>query len=277
MTDAADTSAESAGSPDLVGRLSPSRASDFMTCPLLYRFRTIDRLPEPASKAMAKGTLVHLVLERLFDAHHDERTLDHAHGLVAGAWDELADRPEYAEILPTLEVDDWLRSTQDLITRYFQMEDPRAVSPTHREAPVEFQVADDLVLRGLVDRIDVHPNGDTVIVDYKTGKAPSPQYEQKAMFQMRFYALVLWRTTGVLPMSLRLMYLADGQSLVDTPNADDLLATQRKVLALWEAIRSAHAKEDFRPRPSALCKWCNFAHLCPSHDGTPPPFPQPRT
>ena len=26
--------------------LSPSRAADFKTCPLLYRFRTIDRIPE---------------------------------------------------------------------------------------------------------------------------------------------------------------------------------------------------------------------------------------
>ncbi|MFD0788030.1 PD-(D/E)XK nuclease family protein, partial [Micromonospora azadirachtae] len=26
--------------------LSPSRAADFKTCPLLYRFRSIDRLPE---------------------------------------------------------------------------------------------------------------------------------------------------------------------------------------------------------------------------------------
>ncbi len=47
--------------------LSPSRAADFMTCPLLYRFRVVDRLPEPPSPAAARGTLVHAVLERLFD------------------------------------------------------------------------------------------------------------------------------------------------------------------------------------------------------------------
>jgi len=34
-----------------IGSLSPSRASDFKTCPLLYRFRSIDRLPEPPSPA----------------------------------------------------------------------------------------------------------------------------------------------------------------------------------------------------------------------------------
>src|SRR5690606_16258816 len=48
--------------------LSPSRASDFMRCPLLYRFRVIDRLPEKPTEAATRGTLVHAVLERLFDA-----------------------------------------------------------------------------------------------------------------------------------------------------------------------------------------------------------------
>ena len=36
-------------------------------CPLLYRFRVIDRLPAPPSHAAARGTLVHAVLERLFE------------------------------------------------------------------------------------------------------------------------------------------------------------------------------------------------------------------
>src|ERR1700723_4413401 len=54
--------------------LSPSRAGDFMTCPLLYRFRVIDRLPEPPSPAAARGTLVHAVLEHLFNRPAPERT-----------------------------------------------------------------------------------------------------------------------------------------------------------------------------------------------------------
>ena len=47
--------------------LSPSRAADFKQCPLLFRFRTIDRLEGPPSPAAARGTLVHAVLEHLFD------------------------------------------------------------------------------------------------------------------------------------------------------------------------------------------------------------------
>ena len=48
--------------PQRTAALSPSRAADFMVCPLLYRFRVIDRLPSPPSHAAARGTLVHAVL-----------------------------------------------------------------------------------------------------------------------------------------------------------------------------------------------------------------------
>ena len=217
---------------------------------------------------------MHLVLERLFDAAADERTLEHAQSLVAGAWETLAENPDYSAQVSADDESAWLAEAEGLVAKYFHMEDPSQVHPQHRESPVEFQVADDLVLRGLVDRMDVDADGRVVIVDYKTGRAPSQDYEHKAMFQMRFYALVVWRQTGVIPSELRLMYLADGQMLTDRPSQDDLLATQRRVLALWEAIKGAHRAGEFRPRPSVLCRWCHFMPLCPAHDGTAPPLPR---
>ncbi|MGF7238036.1 MAG: RecB family exonuclease, partial [Frankia sp.] len=78
--------------PAITGSLSPSRASDFMTCPLRYRFRVIDRLPEPPSPAATRGTVVHTVLERLFDLPPAERTLPAAAALVAPAWNEVVER-----------------------------------------------------------------------------------------------------------------------------------------------------------------------------------------
>src|SRR4051795_6675080 len=78
--------------------LSPSRAADFKTCPLLYRFRTIDRLPERRSPAAVRGTLVHTVLERLYDLPARERTAEAARELVAPAWEELRADPEVAEL-----------------------------------------------------------------------------------------------------------------------------------------------------------------------------------
>src|SRR3569623_546735 len=67
---------------DVLGALSPSRASDFMTCPLLYRYRTIDKLPEEPSVDALRGTVVHKVLEDLFDLPAPSRTPDRARALL---------------------------------------------------------------------------------------------------------------------------------------------------------------------------------------------------
>ena len=270
----ATTTSAGTGLVPLTGRLSPTRASDFTTCPLLYRFRSIDRLPEPPTRAMAKGTLVHLVLERLFESEQGIRTVPFAHSLISDAWDSLCTQnSDYAHLIDDADRGPWFAEVEQLLTKYFGMEDPQSVEPHRRESPVEFQVTDELLLRGLVDRIDVDDDGNYIVVDYKTGKAPRPNYEQKAMFQMRFYALVIWRSTGRIPRELRLMYLADGQVLTDSPSEDDLIATQRKLLALWDAIKKSHNVAEFKPRPSALCNWCNFTTLCPAKGGVLPPFP----
>ena len=76
--------------PVVLGSLSPSRAADFKSCPLLYRFRTIDRLPETPSRVAVRGTMVHSVLEQLFDLPKAERTLAAARRLLPEVWRELA-------------------------------------------------------------------------------------------------------------------------------------------------------------------------------------------
>ena len=259
----------------VLGSLSPSRAGDFMTCPLLFRFRTIDRLPQAPSSAATRGTVVHGVLERLFDLPAAERTVDAAAALLRPEWERLlAAEPEVAGLFDDeAGLTSWLASARELLAGYFSLEDPTRLEPAQREQLVEVVLPGGLRLRGIVDRLDRAPSGDLRVVDYKTGRAPGEMFEGKALFQMKFYALVLWRTTGVVPRLLQLMYLGDREVLRYSPDEADLLATERKLLALWEAIERATQRREFLPRPSRLCDWCDHKALCPSFGGTPPPFP----
>ena len=94
------------------------------------------------------------------------------------------------------------------------------------------------------------------------------------MFQMRFYALVLWRAYGRVPRLLQLLYLGSGEVLRYEPDEADLRATEVKVQALWEAIARATETGDWRPNPSRLCDWCAHREShCPAWGGTPPPLP----
>jgi putative RecB family exonuclease len=239
--------------------LSPSRASDFMACPLLYRYRVIDRLPQRPSSAATRGTVVHSVLERLFDLPATERTPERASTMLRPEWDRLlAEEPEVGELFADDEArDEWLQGASGLLDAYFALEDPTRLEPAERELYVEFDLESGLRLRGYVDRLDVAPGGELRVVDYKTGRAPGEGFEAKAMFQMRFYALVLWRLRGEIPRVLQLLYLGSGEVLRYTPDEADLLATERKVRAIWDAIARATEQGDWRPNPSRLCDWCD--------------------
>jgi putative RecB family exonuclease len=246
-----------------------------MVCPLLYRFRVIDRLPEPPSPAAARGTLVHAVLERLFDEPAAGRTPQAARALVQPQWDRLVtEEPELASLFGD---DDqrgaWLTEACIMLDRYFTLEDPTRLEPAHRELSVQAVLESGLTLRGYIDRLDVATTGEIRIVDYKTGTAPREEFEARALFQMKFYALVLWRTRGVVPRVLQLIYLGNGEIVRYAPDEADLLATERKINALWLAIERARSTGDWRPRQSRLCDWCAHQAICPAFGGTPPPLP----
>jgi len=157
--------------------------------------------------------------------------------------------PSFAADTDGSELADWLDGAAGLLANYFALEDPSRLEPEAREQLVEV-VIDGLRLRGYVDRLDVSPAGDMRVVDYKTGATPREAFEGKALFQMKFYALVLWRTRGVVPRQLRLMYLADTDTLSYAPDADELERFERTLKAIWAAIERATQTGDFRPNPS---------------------------
>ena len=169
----------------------------------------------------------------------------------------------------------WLDSAEKLVHRYFTLEDPQVLEPAERELYVETTLDSGLRLRGYVDRLDRAPaTGELRVVDYKTGRAPREGFEQRAMFQMRFYALVLWRLYGQVPRLLQLIYLGSAEILRYEPDEADLRATERKLAALWQAIQRATENRDWRPSPSRLCDWCSHQARCPAYGGTPPPLPE---
>ncbi|WP_122817567.1 RecB family exonuclease [Nocardioides pantholopis] len=263
---------------DVLGALSPSRAGDFLTCPLLYRFRTVDRLPEPPSPDAVRGTVVHKVLEDLFDLPAAERTPERARDMLEPTWEEIrAAEPGLEEMFGAEgpEIAPWLASCRTVLERYFTLEDPRRLEPAERELYVESVLDSRLLLRGFVDRLDVAPDGAIRVVDYKTGRSPAPGFEAKALFQMKFYALVIWRTRGVVPAMLQLVYLGNGEIVRYVPDEQDLRATERKIEAVWRAIQAAEETGDWRPSPGKLCGWCAHQAICPAYGGTPPPLPEP--
>ncbi len=164
-----------------------------------------------------------------------------------------------------------------MLDRWFTLEDPTRLEPADREVFVEATLDSGLSLRGIVDRLDETPDGALRVVDYKTSAARSSEgFEFKALFQLRIYALILWRSRGVVPRMLQLVYLGTTSEIVRyEPDEADLLATERKVDALWEAIELAKATGEFLPSRGKQCDWCAFKAHCPAWGGELLPMPAP--
>lgn len=252
--------------------LSPSRASDYKRCPLQYRFRAIDRLPEPSTEAQVKGTLVHAVLEEMFSWPREERTYPATVKRLKPTWEQMRiDDPTCAE--PVEDDYQLLVDARTLLRGYFTMENPLGFDAHAQEMPVDFTLPNGVPVRGFIDRVDIAQTGEVRVVDYKTGKKPLPRYSQDAQFQMRFYALVYWRLFGVVPTQLKLMYLKVMDSMILTPSREELEYFERDLAELWWKIEADGKAGSFRPQQSKLCGWCAFQSLCPAFGGTPPEYP----
>lgn len=245
-------------------RLSPSRVNDFKNCPQLYKYRVIDQLPEAISLDAERGTLVHSVLESLFDAPSAGRTLEHALSLMSLLWREQVEaKPELRVLVP--EDKEWFDRVSSLLTTYFELEKPDTFEATSRELHLELEFAEDIYLHGYVDRLDVAPTGEVRIVDYKTGKSPARNWQDKAFFQLRIYALIYWKNTGILPTRLQLIYLGNRDMLLSIPTERALIDTQESLHNTAAEISRAMNSEIWKANKSRLCDWCSFKPICPAH------------
>lgn len=256
-------------------RLSPSRAADFKQCPLLFRFRAVDRLDEEPSDAALRGTVVHAALQRVFDLAPADRTAFAASALLGAELDRLVEEdPRLATLIAEPGREEWIERAAALVRTWFTLEDPAALDPLGRELKVECLLEGGLTLRGIVDRLDPLPGGQLKVVDYKTGRAPSELFEAKAMFQMKFYALVLLRSGGVAPQEVQLTYLSSGEVIRMALDPDQLMRFERQLLALWAAIERAARTGDWRANPGRLCEWCDHRQRCPAWGNVAPAVPE---
>jgi len=254
----------------LPNSLSPSKVSSFKDCALAFRFSAIERIPEPPSEATSKGTLVHLALERLHWSHSPpERTLEVALAELDDAWGEFQVDGDFTGLaLSDSQVEAFRLDAELLVRRYFELEDPRAVTAVGVELTLDAEVSG-LRLRGIIDRLDVTSDGGLIVVDYKTGRVPHETQEQSRLGGVQFYALLCEQVLGKRPDLVRLLYLREPVAIEAIPSDQALRGLRQRTSAIWSAIERACENEDFRPKPSALCNWCNFKTWCPVYGGDP--------
>ena len=249
--------------------LSPSKVSSFTDCALAFRFSVIDKVPEPPSLPASRGTLVHAALERLFGLDASARTPAAAHECLAAAWDALRTDAEFTGLALDAQGEaQLLADAAVLVDKYFQLEDPRTINPIGLELMLQVPLGG-VLLRGIIDRLELDADGELVVTDYKTGRAPNERHERGRLNGVHFYSYLCEQLFGKRPARIQLLYLADPVTIVAVPTDQTTRGLQTKVGAIWQAVERACANDDFRPKTGPLCNWCNFKDYCPAYGGNP--------
>jgi putative RecB family exonuclease len=249
--------------------LSPSRVEAFLSCPLAFRFASIEKLPDPPTPATTKGSLVHRALELFFLNAAPERTPARLDASIDAAIAEYHTHPDFTHLqLGADEARRFFAECREIAANYLTMEDPRTVKAVGLELRLEAPVGD-IALRGIIDRLDLLPDGRLVVTDYKTGRAPSPNFEKKSLSGVHFYAFLCESVLGVIPAAVRLMYLRSGEIITATPSAQSTRFMTTRTTAVWKAVATACERDDFRARPSTLCNYCAYQRWCPEYGGDP--------
>lgn len=252
----------------LPASLSPSKIASFKDCALAFRLSVIDRLPEPPSPYAAKGTLVHRALELLmWEEEPADRTEAAALAKLERAVPEVLDGDEY-EALPWVgdERAEFVADARQLLSNYFRLEDPKRVRVLGTELRMSVELGS-LRLSGIIDRLELDDEGELVVTDYKTGRAPSESYEQSRLGGVHFYAFLCEQVLGRRPARIQLLHLREPLAISAQPSDQSIRGMQLQTTAIWSAVEQACRREDFRPKPGRLCGYCSYHEFCPAVGG----------
>ncbi len=241
--------------------LSPSSASSYRECARRWKFRYVDRLPDPPGEPAVTGTFAHMVLEKLMQEPVENRTVDRAKELARELWPKLENSRDYQG----LDLDDeaslkfrW--NGWKAIEGLWDLEDPREVTVASTEQDVRVEI-NGVPFRGIIDRVDQTDDG-LVVTDYKSGKAPSERFSSSYATQMLLYAAALTELEGRKPAKAQLLYL--GQKAVEVEVTDEnLTEAVDELRTTWLAIMESCISQEFEASAGPLCGWCPFVAQCP--------------
>ena len=237
-------------------KLSFSQIDTYKKCPMQYKFAYIYRIPGRKRAALTFGSVVHSALEDFFKqvqerkAVNEKTLLDLYRGYwVSNGYDSKMQENAYKS-----------NGRESLKTFFKNNKDILKKPPLYLEKRLDLKIGDSL-LDVRIDRIDSLGGNDVEIIDYKTGKLQDKKILSKNL-QLDIYAIACKEILNLNPRLLSFYYIKPNQKVTTVKSDEQLEGSKEIIIETANLIES----EAFDPKPSRLCKWCDYFALCPAYD-----------
>lgn len=233
-------------------KLSVSKTSTFVSCKAKYKFTYILKLPRKEFEYHTFGRFAHRVLE-LFHLHIINGVQSKKNELMGRSFNEAM--AEFDGKISQAQKDEAYKIVKEYLATL------KAGMPNVLEVEKVFnlELKEDFILTGMIDRVQLDPDGIYHIADYKTSK--SDKYLKNDLLQLLTYAYVIYMEHPELK-KVRVSYimLRLGCKVITKEfGLEEILAVKKRYEDHYEAIQN---ETEFAPNPQVLCNYCEFNTLC---------------
>ncbi|NOY35598.1 MAG: PD-(D/E)XK nuclease family protein [bacterium] len=252
-------------------RISYSALNTYKTCPLQFKFQTLDKIRAPKNIEMVFGTAVHSALNFMFERTPLYPTLDEIIDFFCVNWDEKTQIFSDEEFAEKKKV--YREEGVKLLKNFYKKNQPWNFNAIDLETRFEVELEDPKTkekhsLTGIIDRVDKNMDDESYeIIDYKTSKKMPSQDIVDQDLQLSIYHMGLlkrWPHLDPQKIKLSLYFVKHGEKISTSRSAKQLEETKQLILETINEINERAANHnDFPPHPSALCDWCGYRQMCP--------------
>lgn len=235
-----------------INRVSNSKHSTFKECELKYKYKYVDRYPEPESpnqSALHFGSYVHKVLEDGVRC----KTLEEMETIASECRGSYTISESYSG-KDTICFENFLKFNSQL----------NDVGETEQEFNIPLDEKGDLMLNGIIDRVIKGSEGGVLVIDYKTSKREKTKIELFQDPQLQGYVYAVHKLYGVPIESVVAGHyypLTNNFVTVKYTKAQVFSHINKVIQDVWKIRKKK--KDQFRPQRNQYCRWCAFKKACP--------------
>ena len=241
-------------------RLSVSKTKTFIDCKKKFEFTYIQKLPRKEWEHHTFGKFCHKVLEDFHRAYIQNNSTAPFNIEMGKAF--KAALIEYKELMtPTMKKECW-----DIIDKYLRLisadkKNNLSTNVIDVEKNFNFLIGENIILNGMIDRIQIDDDNVIHVADYKTTK--NKKYLKNDWFQLLTYAYVIISEDPSVK-KVRASYILlrhDFEYITTEFTVPEILAVKDKYLDYANQIRT---EKKYDPNPTALCAYCDHLNICPA-------------